>query len=62
LGFSYLGYSGFGADARYNIGVTNVVKNSSTNYRNSVLQFGVFYLFDHHHKATTSKKPKSGKK
>jgi hypothetical protein len=56
LGFSYLGYSGFGVDARYNIGVTNVVKNSATNYRNSVLQFGVFYLFDHHHKARSAGK------
>jgi hypothetical protein len=51
LGFSYLGYSGFGADARYNIGVTNVVENSTVNYRNSVIQLGVFYLFDHKHKA-----------
>lgn len=54
VGFSYLGYSGFGADARYNIGVTNVVKNSTTTYRNSVLQFGLFYLFDHHHKARSA--------
>lgn len=56
LGFSYLGYSGLGVDARYNIGVTNVVKNSPTTYRNSVLQFGLFYLFDHHHKAATSRR------
>lgn len=58
LGFSYLGYSGFGVDARYNIGVTNVVKNSPVTYRNSVLQLGVFYLFDHHHKAASSKRRK----
>ena len=51
LGFSYLGYSGLGVDARYNIGVTNVVEGSTTNIRNSVIQFGVFYLFDHNHKA-----------
>jgi len=51
VGFSYLGYSGFGVDARYNIGVSNVVKNSTTKVHNSVFQFGVFYLFDHHHKA-----------
>ena len=56
VGLSYLDYSGFGLDMRYNIGVTNVVKNSSTSYRNSVLQLGVFYLFDHHHKATSSKR------
>ena len=51
LGFSYLSYSGLGVDARYNLGITNVVDGSSTNVRNSVLQFGLFYLFDHHHKA-----------
>jgi len=54
LGFSYLSESGFGADARYNIGITNVVENSSTKIRNGVFQFGVFYLFDHQHKAKTS--------
>lgn len=51
VGISYLGYSGFGADARYNIGVSNVLEGSTKNVRNSVFQFGVFYLFDHHHKA-----------
>ena len=50
LGVSYLGYSGFGADVRYNIGITNVFENSQT-YRNSVLQFGIFYLLDHKHKS-----------
>jgi len=56
LGFSYLGYSGFGVDARYNIGVTKIVKNNSGAYRNGVLQLGVFYLFDHHHKAQSGKR------
>lgn len=51
LGISYLGYSGFGADVRYNLGITNVAEGSTTNVRNSVFQLGVFYLFDHHHKA-----------
>ena len=52
LGISYLSYSGFGVDARYNLGVTDVLKNNSGNaVRNSVFQFGLFYLFDHHHKA-----------
>lgn len=51
LGVSYLSYSGFGVDARYNLGITNVSENSSTNYRNSVIQLGVFYLLDHRHKA-----------
>lgn len=56
LGFSYLDYSGFGVDVRYNIGVTNVVKNATTNYRNGVLQLGLFYLFDHHHKAQSGRR------
>lgn len=51
LGVSYLSYSGLGVDARYNIGVTNVEEGSLSNIRNSVFQFGLFYLFDHHHKA-----------
>lgn len=51
IGISYLCYSGFGVDARYNIGVTNIRENSSVNYRNSVIQLGLFYLLDHHHKA-----------
>ena len=51
LGISYLSFSGFGVDARYNLGVTNVVENSTRNIRNSVFQFGLFYLFDHNHKA-----------
>lgn len=51
LGISYLSYSGLGVDARYNLGLTNVIEGSTTNVRNSVIQFGLFYLFDHHHKA-----------
>ncbi|HEX8314604.1 MAG TPA: porin family protein [Flavisolibacter sp.] len=51
VGISYLSYAGLGVDARYNIGVTNVIEGSTTNIRNSVFQFGLFYLFDHHHKA-----------
>lgn len=51
LGFSYLGYSGFGVDARYNIGISNISDVSGITRRNSVIQIGVFYLFDHHHKS-----------
>ena len=51
LGISYLSYSGLGVDARYNLGITNVIDGSPANVRNSVIQLGVFYLFDHHHKA-----------
>ena len=54
LGVSYLAHSGLGADARYNIGITNTVKNSATKIRNSVFQFGVFYLLNHNHKTKTS--------
>ena len=50
VGLSYLSYAGFGVDARYNIGVTKVA-DGNNNLRNSVFQFGVFYLFDHKHKA-----------
>lgn len=57
LGFSYLGYSGFGVDTRYNIGVSNI-RDVSNSYkiRNSVIQLGIFYLFDHKHKTQTSRK------
>ena len=51
LGMSYLGYSGFGVDARYNIGVSNISEAANAGVRNGVIQLGVFYLFDHHHKA-----------
>ena len=51
LGLSYLGYSGFGVDTRYNIGLTNVNKADPGTAKNSVFQVGVFYLFDHKHKA-----------
>ena len=50
LGLSYLGYSGFGVDARYNIGLTNVFETGAK-AKNSVFQVGLFYLFDHQHKA-----------
>lgn len=53
LGISYLGYSGFGVDARYNIGLTDVFEGA-TEAKNSVFQVGVFYLFDHRHKHKTS--------
>lgn len=53
LGLSYLGYSGFGVDTRYNIGLTNVNKTNPAEAKNSVFQVGVFYLFDHKHKATS---------
>jgi hypothetical protein len=51
LGLSYLGYSGLGIDTRYNIGLTNVNEATPPTAKNGVFQVGIFYLFDHHHKA-----------
>jgi hypothetical protein len=46
-----LGYvhpaSGFGVDARYNIGVSNINDNTNPKSYNRGLQIGVFYLFNH---------------
>ena len=46
-----LGYvnpaSGFGIDARYNLGISNINENSSVKSSNRGLQLGVFYLFAH---------------
>ena len=53
LGLSYLGFSGFGVDARYNIGLTNVQQATPPTAKNAIFQVGVFYLFDHRHKAKT---------
>jgi hypothetical protein len=39
--------SGFGFDARYNIGLKNINENSSVDSFNRGLQLGVFYLFKH---------------
>jgi hypothetical protein len=38
--------SGFGIDARYNMGLGNINKNGADAY-NRVIQLGVFYLFQH---------------
>ncbi len=50
LGFG-IGYihppSGFGVDARYNLGLSNINENTNTKITNSGLQLGVFYLFNH---------------
>jgi hypothetical protein len=48
VGMSYVSPpSGFGFDARYNIGLSNINENSSVNSNNRGLQLGVFYLFKH---------------
>ena len=46
-----LGYKlhdmGLGFDVRYNLGLTNMIKNSSNeSWKNSVFQIGVFYMFN----------------
>lgn len=56
VGLSYLGYSGWGIDARYNIGLTNVSASASSKAKNSVFQVGAFYLLDHTHKIKSAKK------
>jgi hypothetical protein len=42
--------TGFGIDARYNLGLSNINDNSSINeVKNRGAQIGVFYLFNHKH-------------
>lgn len=53
FGLGYLDYSGLGFDARYNLGISNISNFSgdATKLHNRVIQVGLFYLFDHKHKA-----------
>jgi hypothetical protein len=44
FGAGYLTPSGFGIDARYNLGLTDISK-STTNVKNRVWQLGLFYQF-----------------
>lgn len=39
--------TGFGVDARYNLGVSNISDNSNVESTNRGIQIGVFYLFGH---------------
>jgi len=50
-GLGYLTHSGFGVDARYNFGLSNVLDAGSLNRKNNVFQVGLFYMFDNAHKA-----------
>jgi hypothetical protein len=54
FGLGYLGYSGFGIDARYNLGISNINDNTDPQFnskvRNSVIQIGLFYMLDKQHK------------
>lgn len=48
LGIGYIHTpSGFGLDARYNLGLSNINKNGSVKSANRGFQLGVFYLFKH---------------
>jgi len=47
FGAGYLFPEGFGLDARYNLGISDVWDASSTKIKNSVFQFGLFYQFMH---------------
>ena len=42
VGLGYKGLSGFGVDARYNLGLTNINNTGSANIKNNVLQVGLF--------------------
>ena len=47
FGAGYLFPSGFGIDARYNLGISNISDDDSFEAKNRVFQFGVFYQFMH---------------
>jgi hypothetical protein len=47
FGAGYLGRKGLGIDARYNLGLTDVTKNKTTDFQNRVWQVGLFYQFKH---------------
>ena len=48
IGIGYINpKSGFGVDARYNLGLSNINENTSTKSTNVGYQFGVFYLLGH---------------
>lgn len=51
FGLGYLTYSGFGIDGRYNLGLTKINDVGSGKTTNRVIQIGLFYMFDHQHKA-----------
>jgi len=48
LGLGYIHVpTGFGVDARYNLGVSNVNEDDENKFMNRVFQLGVFYQFKH---------------
>ncbi len=42
--------TGFGIDARYNLGLSNINNNGTVNSTNWGFQFGMFYIFGHNSK------------
>lgn len=51
FGAGYLFPSGFGVDARYNHGISNISDDESFEAKNRVFQFGLFYQFMHQNRA-----------
>ena len=48
MGVSYVNpATGFGIDARYNLGLSDITENSNAKSTNRGIQVGVFYLFNH---------------
>jgi hypothetical protein len=47
IGVGYISPSGFGVDARYAFGLSNVNENDDSEIMNSGFQLGVFYQFQH---------------
>jgi hypothetical protein len=46
-GIGYLTSTGLGVDERYNFGISNIYKESTTKVHSNVFQFDVFYQFSH---------------
>ena len=46
FGGSYVTNSGFGFDARYNLGLANIADDGSNSIKNRVWQLGLFYQFN----------------
>jgi len=47
FGASYVSTAGFGVDARYNLGLSDISENGGSKVKNRVVQLGLFYQFMH---------------
>ena len=47
FGIGYLTHSGFGVDARYNLGLTDISDDGGSAIKNRVFAAGIFYQFHH---------------